>query len=349
LTVWKDFSINFPRSLAALLCKYVPHSRTVRPANPVGKRNVIMRTIWYTALALVAFAANSVLCRLALGSGHIDAAAFTFIRLASGTATLLAVTAASEGKLRFNTGGDWASGAMLFLYAAAFSFAYLSLSAATGALILFGAVQVTMIVSALRAGERPHVFAWAGLALALSGLVYLVLPGLTAPSPTGSALMAAAGVAWGIYTLRGRGTRQPLAATTGNFTRTLPMVLVLMAICARDSRLTIQGALLAGGSGALASGCGYVIWYAALRGLSATLAATLQLSVPVLSALGGIVFIEESVTWRLCLAAAMILGGVSLAIAGHHRMRPAKIAPSHFQGTRDASGGFDQCKPPRSR
>ena len=277
------------------------------------------RTALWTGLAMVAFAANSVLCRLALGPEAIDAASFTTVRLGSGAVTLLLLAAVS-GKKRAVPAGSWASAALLFAYAIAFSFAYTMLSTGTGALILFGAVQLTMILSALRSGERPHPLQWVGLAVAVAGLVGLVLPGLTAPSPLGSAFMFVAGVGWGLYSLRGRGSQDPLAETGRNFLLSVPPAVVVSLIAFGRMHLSPEGILFAVASGALASGVGYVIWYAALRGLSATRAATVQLSVPVIAALGGVVFLAERVTPRLVVCTVLILGGVALALAGRERV-----------------------------
>ncbi len=277
------------------------------------------RTALWTGLAMVAFAANSVLCRLALGPEAIDAASFTTVRLGSGAVTLLLLAAVS-GKKRAVPAGSWASAGLLFAYAIAFSFAYTMLSTGTGALILFGAVQLTMILSALRSGERPHPLQWVGLAVALAGLVGLVLPGLTAPSPLGSAFMFVAGVGWGLYSLRGRGSQDPLAETGRNFLLSVPPAVVVSLIAFGRMHLSTEGILFAVASGALASGVGYVIWYAALRGLSATRAATVQLSVPVIAALGGVVFLAEQVTPRLIVCTVLILGGVALALAGRERI-----------------------------
>lgn len=274
-----------------------------------------MRTLVFTALALVAFAANSVLCRMALGAAAIDAASFTTIRLASGSLLLSLLAVAFKERQASSSRGNWLSVTMLFLYASTFSFAYISLNTGTGALILFGAVQSTMILLAIRSGERPHRLEWMGLCTALAGLVYLTLPGLTAPSPVGAALMALAGISWGIYSLRGRGTRNPLAETTANFVRSVPLAFGISIITLNDIHLSTEGILLAVASGALASGVGYVVWYAALRGLTATRAATAQLSVPVLAALGGVMFLSEKISFRLILSAVMILGGVSLGLA----------------------------------
>jgi drug/metabolite transporter (DMT)-like permease len=289
-----------------------------------------MKTPVLTGLALLAFAANSVLCRLALGGATIDAASFTTIRLASGAAALLIITAAvnknsspRRGRRRIR----FVPALLLFLYAAAFSFAYTGLTAGVGALVLFGSVQATMLAAALRSGERPHPLQWAGLALALAGLVYLVLPGLAAPPLASSAFMAVAGVSWGWYSLRGRGATDPLADTTNNFVLALPLAFAvnLIMLGRGDAHVfSAAGVLLAVLSGALASGVGYVVWYAALRGLTATRAATVQLCVPVLAAAGGVVFMSERVSLRLLVAATVILGGVALALFGRTRTVDAK-------------------------
>ena len=211
--------------------------------------------------------------------------------------------------------GSWMSAVFLFLYATTFSFAYLSLSTGTGALILFGSVQVTMIVVALRSGERPRVMEWLGLILALGGLVYLVFPGLTAPSPFGSALMTVAGISWGFYTLRGRGSQNPLGDTAGNSLYAVPKMSVVLLFSLKNVSISPNGVMYASLSGALASGVGYVIWYAALRGLSTTRAATVQLSVPVIAAWSGVVFLAEHVSARLVFAGILILGGIALSLS----------------------------------
>ena len=267
-----------------------------------------------TAFALLAFAANSVLCRLALGGATIDAASFSTIRLTSGAAMLWLIVAPITGRNASGRRGSWTSAIMLFLYAVAFSFAYVSLSTGTGALILFGTVQATMIFAGLRSGEHPHVLEWAGFLVALGGLVYLVSPGLTAPSVTGSMLMAVAGIAWGIYSLRGRDV-DPIVVTTDNFARSVPLVLAVSLIMLPGIHLSLRGVLVAVLSGSLASGVGYIIWYAALRGLTATRAATVQLSVPVLAALGGVIFLAEDASMRLVISSILVLGGVGLGIA----------------------------------
>jgi len=273
------------------------------------------QTLLFTTLAMIAFASNSLLNRFALGQNTIDPVSYTTVRLVSG-AVMLSVIAILQRKneepiLR----GSWLSAAFLFLYAITFSFAYLSLSAGTGGLILFGSVQVTMVVVALRSGERPQPLEWLGLVLALGGLVYLMFPGLTAPSPLGSALMVIAGISWGFYTLRGRGSQNPLAATAGNFVYAVPMIAVVLIISLKSVSISSSGVLLAILSGALASGVGYVIWYAALRGLTATRAATVQLSVPIIVAWSGVVFLSENVSFRLLIAGGLILGGIALALS----------------------------------
>jgi drug/metabolite transporter (DMT)-like permease len=282
-----------------------------------------LRATGYTAFALIAFAANSVLCRLALGQGAIDAASFTTIRLVSGALLLLLVNAA--GKTGTAAGsGNWASAFMLFLYAVTFSFAYISLNTGTGALILFAAVQATMIIFAVCKGERLRLWGWLGLFVGLAGLTYLVIPGLTAPSPSGAALMAIAGVSWGIYSLRGRGSVSPVAVTTDNFLRSTPFVIIIGLIFFQNLQITFAGAFFAALSGGLTSAIGYVVWYAALRDHSATSAALVQLLVPVLAALGGVVLLSEALTMRLLLSSAMIIGGVAIALTQRKHTVSAK-------------------------
>jgi len=273
--------------------------------------------------ALVGFAANSLLCRAALGAGSIDAASFTAIRIAAGAA-VLAILARREPRA-----GSWRSAAALFGYAAAFSFAYLRLTAATGALILFALVQATMISVGIARGERPRLLEWLGLALAAGGLVALTLPGLAAPDPLGALLMAGAGVAWGIYSLRGLlggaggpapSAESPLGATADNFARAVPMAAaLLLAIPLAGGRITPCGALLAAASGAIASGIGYSLWYAALPHMRATRAAIVQLSVPVLASLGAVLALGETISLRLAGATAAILGGVLIALLARQR------------------------------
>ncbi|MBC8268098.1 MAG: DMT family transporter [Rhodospirillaceae bacterium] len=272
------------------------------------------RTVLLTATAMLAFAANSLLCRQALGQGLIDAATFASLRVIAGAATLILIVMVRRRSRQPST-ANWRSAAMLFTYMVFFSFAYLSLGAGTGALILFGAVQLTMFVVALRGGEHFAKLSWAGLALAVFGLVYLVSPGVTAPDPTGAILMAIAGVAWGAYSLLGRGATDPLEATARNFTYCVPLVLVVSLVFWQDFSSSPTGLILAVASGALASGCGYVVWYAVLPALSATRAATVQLSVPAIASFGGVVLLSEDLTLRLVLASAATLGGVAIVLA----------------------------------
>jgi drug/metabolite transporter (DMT)-like permease len=271
------------------------------------------RTTALTALALLAFAGNSILCRMALGGRLIDPAGFTILRLGSGAVTLWLVTAVRAGAVP-RPAGHWGSALALFAYAAAFSYAYVSLNTGTGALILFGAVQLTMLLAGLGAGERPTTAEWTGLALALGGIVVLVRPGLAAPPPMGSALMAVAGIAWGVYSLQGRGSTEAIGNTAGNFLRTLPLVALMLLVAGGAGAWGAPGALLAIASGALASGGGYAIWYVVLPALTATRAALVQLLVPVLAAAGGVALLGEAVPIRLPIAAALVLGGVALAV-----------------------------------
>ena len=267
---------------------------------------------------MVAFAGNSLLCRLALGGRSIDAASFTTIRLVSG-AVVLWLIARWRSRGAATTHGDWPSALALFAYAAAFSFAYLSLTASTGALLLFGAVQLTMIGFGLRRGEALESRQLAGLLLALGGLVGLLAPGLTAPPAGGAVLMIAAGVAWGVYSMRGQQLRRdPTSATAGNFLRAVPFALAL-SLAAGVTRIDPIGATYAVVSGALASGIGYAVWYTALPGLRAATAATVQLSVPVLTALAGLSLLDEPFTLRLVVATISILGGIALVTSSPRR------------------------------
>ncbi len=277
------------------------------------------RTALCTVVALTAFAGNSILSRLALQGPAIDAASFTTVRLLSGALALLVFSSLSSKSTTPAGQGSWSAAWLLFLYAVAFSFAYLSLSAGTGALILFAAVQLTMLSAALLAGERPGQLEWLGLVAALAGLVYLVSPGLSAPPPAGSVLMGLAGISWGLYSLLGRRVEDPVGVTTGNFVRSVPFALLVSAVAFRSLQLSGSGLLLAVVSGALTSGLGYVIWYSALPGLSATRAATVQLSVPVLAAVGGVLFLFEPVTFGLLFSAVLILGGIGLSLSGRSR------------------------------
>jgi drug/metabolite transporter (DMT)-like permease len=272
-----------------------------------------LRTMALTAVAMLAFAANSLLCRLALQHASIDPASFGSVRLVSGALVLAAIVRLRSGP-PIAARADWLAAAMLWAYVACFSFAYLTLPAGTGALILFGAVQVTMFSVGLRAGERFTAAAWAGLAMAVSGLLYLVSPGIAAPEPLGAALMTTAGIAWGVYSLRGRGAGDPVAATAGNFLRAAPLALGLSLVFASAFTTSAMGVALAIASGAVTSGLGYVVWYAALPGLSALRAATVQLSVPPLAAAAGVLLLSEALSMRLLLSSAAILGGIALVL-----------------------------------
>jgi drug/metabolite transporter (DMT)-like permease len=285
----------------------------------------LIKTLIFTVLALVAFAANSVLCRLALGENTIDASSFTVIRLLSGTLVLLAILQIHHTKNKPHSKGSWTAGIMLFLYAITFSFSYITLDTGTGALILFGSVQITMIFLSIISGNRLHITEWMGVSISFAGFVYLILPGVTTPSVTGFLLMTVAGIAWGIYTLRGRGSDNPLMDTTYNFLRTIPLVILLAIVTIQNTHYSTEGILLAALSGGIASGIGYTIWYTALGGLSATLAAVVQLSVPVIAALGGIIFVSEAITLRLTLSAIMILGGILLVILGRYYFVQIKL------------------------
>jgi drug/metabolite transporter (DMT)-like permease len=283
-----------------------------------------MKTFFLTTFALIAFALNSILCRMALRGGEADATGFTLVRLVSGAAMLVVIsyfvgsTRVDELKNAVKR-GNWFSAFFLFAYAICFSFAYLGLSAGTGALILFGSVQLTMILYTLFGGERPTALEWIGLIAAVCGLLYLVWPGLASPPAYSSALMAAAGAAWGFYTLRGKGSSAPLDDTTGNFIRSVPMIVLIAVPFASQVRLSASGFLLAILSGAVASGIGYTAWYAALKHLTSTRAAVLQLSVPVITAALGIAILFETASMRLFIAGALVLGGILLVIFGRRR------------------------------
>jgi drug/metabolite transporter (DMT)-like permease len=274
---------------------------------------------------MIAFASNSLLCRAALKQTSIDAASFTFVRVFSGAVVLWLVvnlrrmirTSRSVG-----AGGNWISALALFLYAAGFSFAYVAVAAGTGALLLFGAVQATMILWGLHKGERLRAIQILGLILAMTGLVVLLFPGLSAPPLFGSILMLGAGVAWGVYSLRGKREKNPVAATTGNFVRAVPFAAAVSIIFLRWLDLDLVGVIYAIISGAVTSGLGYVIWYSVLPSLKAASAATVQLSVPVLAAAGGILLLGEPLTLRYLLASVAVLGGIALVVLEKNRARP---------------------------
>jgi drug/metabolite transporter (DMT)-like permease len=271
-----------------------------------------IRAFILTAVAMIAFAGNSLLCRVALRGDAIDPASFTLIRIASGAMMLSAIALVRNAGWR--GAGNWPSAIALFSYAAAFSFAYLSLSAGTGALLLFGAVQATMILWGWWRGERLRALQLVGLALTVGGLVALVFPGLSAPSFAGSSLMIAAGFAWGVYSLRGKAAGDPVRATAGNFIRAVPFAIALGLAFLPSLRADAAGLGYAILSGAIASALGYAIWYSVLPSLHAANAATVQLSVPVLTALAGILLLGEPLTLRFLVAAVAILGGIALVV-----------------------------------
>lgn len=266
----------------------------------------------FTALAMLAFAGNSVLCRLALADGSIDALSFTWIRLVSGAAILAVLVWMRRGALR--GAGNWVSALALLAYAAGFSWAYLHLTAAAGALLLFGAVQATMMGAALYQGERFSAPQTVGVLIAATGLLALLLPGWQAPPLLAAVVMGLAGVAWGVYSLRGRGVPDPLRQTAGNFLRAA--AIALMAALASGFAVQAQpiGVVYALASGALTSGLGYALWYLVLPGLSSSTSAMVQLSVPVLAAIGGVALLAEPLSLRLTLSGLAVLGGIALFI-----------------------------------
>lgn len=278
----------------------------------------LLNTSITTMIALIAFSANSVLCRLALSDGAIDAGSFTIIRLLSGALMLIVLMFLS--KMRGNNTnensnkGSWFAGLMLFFYAVAFSFAYISLDTATGALVLFAAVQTTLIYNSFLSGNRLQLAEFIGLVIAFLGVVYLLLPGLNEPPIIGTLLMALAGICWGMYTVKGQGSANALFDTGYNFIRSLVFVIPLVLIGFNTFNYTRYGVLLALISGAITSGLGYTIWYVALKDLRSVQAGVLQLLVPVITALGGIVFMSEPITYRLSISMVLIIGGILLVI-----------------------------------
>jgi len=276
-------------------------------------------TFLLTGAALLCFAANSLLARAALGARLADAATFTSVRLATGAAALALLARLGSGARRSRGGGGWASGLLLFAYAATFSLAYLRIPAAVGALVLFTAVQATMVGWAVLRGERPRATQWAGILIALAGLAFLALPGARAPDPAGTGLMIAAGAAWGAYSLRARGSADPVAQNADGFLRSLPATAAFSALGAGSFSASGRGLLLATASGALASAGGYCLWYAVAPGLGPTRAAAVQLAVPVLAGAGAVLLLGEPLGARLVGSAVAIIGGVALAV----RQRPA--------------------------
>jgi drug/metabolite transporter (DMT)-like permease len=276
-----------------------------------------------TLLAMIAFAGNSLLCRVALKQTSIDAATFTLVRIVSGAIALGLIVFAR--KSRAQLAGNWPSAVALFVYAAAFSFAYVDLAAGTGALLLFGAVQVTMILRGLFKGERLRAIQLVGFVVALIGLIALLLPGLSAPPLAGALLMLGAGVAWGIYSLRGKGVVDATSETAGNFVRAVPLSVAISLILIARSHVDLTGIVYAIVSGAITSGMGYVIWYSALPGLKSASAATVQLSVPVLAATGGILLLHEPITLRYVVASTAVLGGIALVILERRSVANSKL------------------------
>jgi drug/metabolite transporter (DMT)-like permease len=286
-----------------------------------------------TSVAMVCFAGNSLLCRLALKGAAIDPASFTVVRF--GSAALVLALLAHLGGPEREHGGSWASAAVLFLYAITFSLAYVKIGAGLGALLLFGAVQFTMIGWGLVQGERPKALEWLGLLMALAGLLFLTRPGVSGAPPAGIALMVVAGVGWGVYSLHGRRSADPLRTTAANFVRMVPMLAVLVAVSFLVERphLSTPGVTAGIASGVLTSGIGYVIWYRALSGLTALQAASVQLSVPVIAAAGGVALLGERLTLRLVGAAVLILGGIALAIVEHARPAPRSAGQERRSST----------------
>jgi drug/metabolite transporter (DMT)-like permease len=276
----------------------------------------VSRAALAALFALLGFAANSILCRMALREPSIDPASFTSVRLICGAVTLWILVRLGRRRL----GGDWGSAWALLVYAVGFSFAYVAVTVGTGALLLFGAVQLTMISAGVLAGERVDGRIAAGWTLAATGVLILVIPGVAAAPAAQAALMICAGVAWGIYSLRGRRSGDPLSDTAGNFVRAAPCAVLVSALFWSRSAFDEHGVLLAALSGSVASGLGYAAWYTALPRLSAITAANLQLSVPVLASLGGVALFGEPITQRLVLATVLLLGGITLAT--RHSMRP---------------------------
>jgi drug/metabolite transporter (DMT)-like permease len=255
---------------------------------------------------------------MALGEKTIDASSFTVVRLLSGAIVLLVIIGINRNKTYSTSKGSWSASVMLFLYAITFSFAYITLDTGTGALILFGSVQITLILLSLISSNRLHNTEWAGVTFSFIGFVYLILPGVTTPSAIGFLLMTVSGIAWGIYTLKGQGSKNPLMDTAYNFIRTIPLVTILIIVAIQKAHYSFEGILLAVLSGGIASGIGYAIWYMALGGLSATQAAVVQLLVPVIAALGGVIFMSEAVTFRLTVSATIILGGILMVVLGRY-------------------------------
>ena len=272
----------------------------------------LIKLVLLAALAMTAFAANSLLCRMALVETDIDPASFTFWRLTSGALMLILLVVMRNQKPLQE--GNMASAIALFVYAAGFSFAYVSMTTGAGALLLFGAVQVTMISWGLFKGERMSALQWGGFLLALIGLILLLLPNAAVPQLSSALMMLAAGIAWGVYSLKGKGAKFPIEATAGNFIRATPLALVLLVIFWPGGEFHAEGMAYAVASGAIASALGYALWYSILVHIAAIKAATLQLSVPVLAVFAGWLFLDEPVTLRIILSSLAVIGGVAMVI-----------------------------------
>ncbi|MCK5639075.1 MAG: DMT family transporter [Flavobacteriaceae bacterium] len=278
--------------------------------------NRFLKIFVLTSIALIAFAANSVLARLALGRNAIDASGYTSIRLLSGAIVLFIIIQFNNNKKDSFLKGNWLPGFMLFLYAVTFSYAYISLDTGTGALIIFGAVQITMIIFSIYSGNKLHITKWIGVIIAFAGFVNLVLPGVNTPSIIGFVLMTLSGIAWGIYTIIGLDSKNPLIDTSNNFIKTIPFVVILLIITFKKENYSLEGIILAVISGGITSAIGYTIWYMALRKLTSVQASVVQLMVPVIAALGGVLFMSEVITQRLAISSLLILGGILIVTLG---------------------------------
>lgn len=284
----------------------------------------------FISLALIAFAANSVLCRMALGSDSIDPVSFTSIRLIGGAIALTVIylftkEPKQKKEASCNCYIDWYTGIALYIYAFAFSLAYISLSSGTGALILFGSVQITMLIAATKRGEKMRFYQWIGFLIAVAGIVYLVSPGISAPDIYGASLMIVSGIAWGVYSIAGKSVTNPISATKGNFIKASIIAIPVSMIALKSYQATPLGLSLALISGVITSGLGYVIWYKVVPLITTTQAAVLQLLVPLLAAIGGVLFIAEDFTLRLAISSLLILGGVILSVLTKKKSLPTPL------------------------
>lgn len=274
-----------------------------------------LRIFVLTAATLIAFAGNALLCRAALRGGAIDAVSFTVLRLVSGAIVLAAIVRVRSGPGQIASAGSWYSAVVLIVYAITFSLAFVRIGASTGALLLCGAVQLTMLTGALLRGEHPTPRQWVGFATAALGLVMVNLPGLDPPPPLGAALMLVSGITWGMYSLHGRDATRPAATNAGTFLRSLPFVAVLIVVALATSvHLTAPGVIYAVASGAIATGLGYVTWYAVMPSLGAARGAIVQLATPVFAALGAVVLLDEPLQRHVVFGGAVLLGGLGLAL-----------------------------------